>query len=66
MGLRNDRTPAAAPNPHSFLLDPASPGNLFGQAQALTFLRSGRVIDPDRAAGVFEPLRGDLLAQLNF
>ena len=63
---RNDRTPAAATNPHAFLLDPTSPGNLPGQAQALEFLRTGRVIDPDGGGSVFEPLRGTLLARTNF
>jgi dienelactone hydrolase len=63
---RNDRTPAAATNPHAFLLDPTSPGNLPGQAQALEFIRTGRTIDPDGTANVFEPLSGDLLARLNF
>ena len=38
----------------------------FRQAQALTFLQSGRTGDPDGRAGVFEPLRGDLLERLNF
>jgi hypothetical protein len=64
--FRNDRTATAAANPHGFLLDPVSPGSLLGQAQALAFLRAGRLDDPDGAAGVFEPLRGDVLARLNF
>jgi hypothetical protein len=63
---RNDRTATAAANPHGFLLDPVSPGSPLGQAQALIFLRTGRVGDPDGAAGMFEPLRGDVLARLNF
>jgi len=63
--FRNDRTAGAAVNPHGFLIDPTSPGNLAGQAQALAFLRTGRTIDPDGAGAVFEPLRGDLLARLN-
>jgi hypothetical protein len=63
---RNDRTVTAGADPHAFLLDPFSPGNVPAQAQALAFLRTGRVIDPDGAANVFEPLRGNLLARLNF
>jgi hypothetical protein len=67
--FRNDRTPAPALNPHGFLLDATSPGAAaaaLGQAQVLAFLRSGRVVDPDGAGPLFEPLRGDLLARLNF
>jgi hypothetical protein len=64
--FRNDRTPTADSNPHGFLLDPASQGDILGQAQALTFLRTGRVGDPDGPAEVFERLRGNLLWSLNY
>ena len=64
--FRNDRTPTADSNPHGFLLDAASSGNILGQAQMLTFLQTGRIGDPDGPAQVFEPLQGDLLWKLNF
>jgi hypothetical protein len=60
--FRNDLTPAAAANPHGFLLDPASPGRTPGQLQAAAFLDSAgrRIIDPDGAAPVFEvPIRSE-------
>ncbi len=64
---RNDLTPQAAVNPHSFLLDlrPETPQGGFrtaalqGQAQVAAFLGTGQVVDPDGAAPVWEVPIGD-------
>ncbi|MGY5885375.1 hypothetical protein [Modestobacter lacusdianchii] len=54
---RNDRTPAAAENPHSFLTSPlaANPtATAQAQAQVAAFLGRGQTIDPDGAGDVWE------------
>jgi hypothetical protein len=59
---RNDLTPRAGLDPHSFLLDlrPETPEGGFrtaalqGQSQVTAFLGAGRVIDPDGPAPVWE------------
>ena len=54
---RNDLTPLAGANPHSFLLALGTPfqtAALQGQAQIATFLRTGATIDPDGDEPVWE------------
>lgn len=67
---RNDRTPTANSDPHSFLLNPALTGRQQGQTQIVEFLASeGRsIIDPDGPGDVFEvPVADtDSLETLNF
>lgn len=66
---RNDKTPNATTNPHTFLLNPAFVlGFGPGQAQVAAFLGRGQVIDPDGAAPVWEVPISDpaVLLSLNF
>lgn len=67
---RNDRTPTASSDPHSFLLNPALTGRQQGQVQIAEFLASGgtRIVDPDGPAPVFEVPVADLdsLETLNY
>jgi hypothetical protein len=51
---RNDRTPTANRNPHGFLADPTVFGRQMAQLQLTTFLETGRIVDPDGPAPVFE------------
>jgi hypothetical protein len=54
---RNDLTPAAADNPHSFLTSPLAnnpAATTQGQAQVAAFLGRGQVIDPDAGGNVWE------------
>ncbi len=53
---RNDRTPTADTNPHSFLLNPALAGREQGQVQVTEFLASNghSIVDPDGPGNVFE------------
>jgi hypothetical protein len=67
---RNDLTPQAARNPHSFLLDLAAfaQAAVQGQTQIAAFLGRGQVIDPDGGGPVWEVPICDpaLLLPLNF
>jgi hypothetical protein len=68
---RNDRTPQASMNPHTFLLNPAFPlGNIRGQAQIVAFFASGghAVVDPDGPLPIWEvPITDPTVLQtLNF
>jgi hypothetical protein len=51
---RNDRTPTRGTNPHGFLASPALAGRQMAQAQLTAFLETGRMVDPDGGATVFE------------
>lgn len=54
---RNDRTPAAADNPHSFLTSPLAanpPATTQAQEQAAAFLGRGQFVDPDGPGDVWE------------
>ena len=67
---RNDKTVNRDKNPHGFLLDLAGfpVASLQAQAQVLSFLRDGQVIDPDGPGRVWEvPIRWKAaLRTLNF
>jgi hypothetical protein len=51
---RNDRTPTRGTNPHGFLASPALAGRQMAEAQLTAFLETGRMVDPDGGATVFE------------
>ena len=66
---RNDRTAQAGLDPHGFLLNGVQFTLPFlqGQGEILTFLTTGKTVDPDGKAGIWQvPAPRQLLLNLNF